>query len=260
MIPVAGTVEPIIFAHRGGAEEVPENTWTAFQHTRDLGVTHLETDAQLTADGEVVLSHDPTLERTYGQAGQISDYTYSELAKFSAPDGRQMPRLVDVLQEFPDLYLNVDAKSDAVALPLLRVLEQAEAFSRVLVASFSEKRLERIRAFDHPELTTSLGVSAVVRLVLAAQTVSAPETWRVPGPRHRVRAVQVPEKRGPIRVVDRRFIAAAHAAGLAVHVWTVNTAEQMVRLLDLGVDGIVTDRPTMLKEILIARGQWAENS
>lgn len=259
MIPVAANPYPILITHRGGGDEAPENSFAAFRRMGELGITHIETDAHLTADGVVVINHDETVDRTYDGVGAIEDLTYAEISEMRNSAGEQMPRLVDVLNEFPDLYFNIDAKSDAVVDPLVDVLTDADAFGRVLIASFSEKRLEKIRDLDIPELSTSLGVAAVVRLMLASETVSSAETWRVSGPKAQVRAVQVPEKMRGIRVVNPRMIATAHTAGLAVHVWTVNEPAAMVRLLDWGVDGIVTDRPTMLREILRARGQWDGN-
>jgi Glycerophosphoryl diester phosphodiesterase len=163
-----------------------------------------------------------------------------------------------VLEAFPDLAFNIDAKSEGVVEPLLDVLDAHAAFGRVLLASFSERRLNRIRRSGHRELTTSLGATAVARLLAAAETGTNPTSWHVPGPRQGVRAVQVPPSYGPVPVVTTRFVAAAHAAGIAVHVWTVNKEEEMVGLLDLGVDGIVTDRPTLLREVLRRRGQWDE--
>lgn len=258
MIPVAADPLPILIAHRGGGDEVTENSFAAFHHARDLGVRYVETDAQVTADGVVVLSHDETVDRCYDGTGLIGEMTYDEICALRNEAGEQMPRLSDVLAEFPDQYFNIDAKTDAVVDPLLEVLNEADANGRVMAASFSEKRLERLRAQADPELSTSLGIAAVVRLMLASETVSAAETWRVGGPTRGVRAAQVPEKSRGIRVVTPRFIATAHTAGMAVHVWTVNEPAAMVRLLDWGVDGMVTDRPTMLREILRARGQWRD--
>lgn len=260
MMPVIGDPDALIIAHRGGGEEAPENSWSAFNHLRELGIKHLETDAHLSADGVVVLSHDPTVEREYGGEGAIAELTYPEILQLRNSAGEQMPRLIDVLEQFPDFYLNVDAKTDEVVEPLLQVLRDAEAADRTLVASFSEKRLERVREENIPGLSTSLGVAAIVRLMLAAETVSGADTWRVPGPELGVTAAQVPEKVRGARVLNPRFIATAHRAGLAVHVWTVNDAESMVRLLDWGVDGIVTDRPTMLQEILLARASGSDEA
>ncbi len=256
MIPVAANPFPHLIAHRGGGDEAPENSYAAIRAMRNLGVHYLETDCQVTADGVVVLNHDETVDRCYDGTGLVQDLTWDELSKLRNAADERMPRLDEVLEEFPELYLNLDAKTDAVVEPLLATLAEQDAFGRTLIASFSEKRLEKIRAVDDPQLTTSLGVAPVVRLMFAAETVSSAESWRVATSSSSIRAVQVPERMRGIRVVNPRFIATAHAAGLAVHVWTVNEPAQMVRLLDWGVDGLVTDRPTMLREILRARGQW----
>lgn len=256
MIPVVADPNPIIMAHRGGGDEAVENSFGAFREMYGLGIRHIETDAQLTADGVVVLNHDETVERMYGTQGVIAEMTYAEIAELRNASGEQMPRLDEVLEEFPELHFNIDAKTDQVAMPLVELLESTGALDRTLIASFSEKRLEKIRSLDLPDLTTSLGVAAVVRLMLASETVSTADTWRVNGPMNHVRAVQVPEKMKGIRVVNPRLIATAHTAGLAVHVWTVNEPAAMVRLLDWGVDALITDRPTMAREILRARNQW----
>jgi len=258
VISVAADPYPLVIAHRGGGDEAPENSFTAFSAMHELGVRYIETDAHLTADDVVVLNHDEVIDRTYDGEGRISEMTYEEICQYRNSAGETMPRLVDALESFPELFWNIDAKSDDVVDPLLEILAEREAFGRVLLASFSEKRLNRIRDCEEPELTTSLGVPAVVRLMLASETVSAAETWRVDGPHQHVRAVQVPEKMKGIRVVNPRFVATAHTAGLAVHVWTVNEPDAMVRLLDWRVDGLITDRPTMLREILKARGQWRD--
>lgn len=258
MFPVAADPFPILLAHRGGGDEAPENSLTAFKRMQDLGVRHIETDVHLTEDGVVVLSHDETVDRCFDGAGAIAQMTYRDILQLRNEAGEQMPRLEDALSEFPDLHFNIDAKTDAVVEPLVEVLAETDAFPRTLVASFSEKRLERVREVEDPRVSTSLGTAAVVRLMLAAETVSSADTWRVLGPDRSVRAVQVPEKMRGLRVVTPRLIATAHTAGLAVHAWTVNEPAAMVRLLDWGVDGLVTDRPTMLREILRARGQWAE--
>lgn len=254
MYPVLGD-GPLVLAHRGGGAEAPENTPEAFQALRDIEVYHVETDAHLSADGQVVLNHDPKVDRTYSASGEIREMTWSQLEQLRGADGSRMMRLVDALDAFPDMYFNIDAKSEDVARPLLEVLREREALGRVLVASFNESRLRRLRR-EESRLVTSLGVAAVTRLVAAAQLAQPATRLRVPGPLEGVWAVQVPEKMGAIRVVDRRFVATAHALGCAVHVWTVNDESQMHRLLDLGVDGIITDHPTLARRVLEERGQW----
>lgn len=259
MIPVAGRT-PLVIAHRGGAKEAVENSWESLEHTWDLGVRHYETDVQLSADGEVMLMHDDDLQRCYGQPGDVSDYSFEELTNFPNASGQPMPRLRDVLAEYPDMYFNIDAKTDAVTQPLLSVLEEEGALDRTLVSSFSEKRLREVRQSDLPGLSTSLGVGGVAKLVGASASGGSAQGWGVPGIDKGVRAAQVPTERSGIPIVTKRFIATAHRAGLAVHVWTIDDVDEMNRLFDWGVDGIVTDVPSVAKQILIERGQWAPPS
>ena len=146
--------------------------------------------------------------------------------------------------------------------PLLDVIAEHGAADRVLVASFSEPRLRAVRdiAASDPSraVATSLGTEAVVRLVGAAKTATNPGCWHVPGPRQGAIAAQVPMQQGPIRVVDERFVATAHTLGLAVHVWTINTVADILRLLEVGVDGIITDRPAFVRDFLDTRGLWTQ--
>ncbi len=260
MIPVAGLGgHPVILAHRGGGDEAPENSLDAVAHMHSLGIRHFETDAHATADGVVVLHHDDTVRLDPNKTAAISELTWEQLRGITTTSGQPIPLLGEVLDAEPGLYLNIDAKSDNVVDPLLNELSDHHAFERVLIASFSEARLQRVRTQVRADrLTTSLGVSAVARLVAAAHMGMHPDTWRVPGPRRGVRAVQVPPTFRGVPVVTPRFIATAHAYGLAVHVWTVNDPADMIRLLDMGVDGLITDRPTLARELLRARGQWRE--
>lgn len=258
MIPVVAGGCPLVFAHRGGGAEVAENSMAAFDRMRSIGVRHIETDVHVTADGRVVVHHDDLIDRTYDGNGRVENLTWPELVTMRNGAGERMPLLEEVFETYPDLWFNIDAKSDGVVEPLLATLERCKAFDRVMLASFSERRLQRIRAMAPGKVSTSLGVSAVARLLGAAQTATNAGSWHVPGPRQGVRAVQVPHYQGPIRVVDPRFIATAHTLGLAVHVWTINEPAEMVELIEMGVDGIVTDRPSMMRELLIARGQWRE--
>lgn len=258
MIPVVADGHPLVFAHRGGGDEAAENSSAAFDRMRALGVRHIETDVHCTRDGYVVIHHDDTVDRTYDGSGKISDLTWGELQTFRNEAGQRMQLLSEVLDNYPEFWLNIDAKSDDVVDPLLQLLDRMEAFDRVMLASFSEKRLTKIRRQVRGRVSTSLGMSAVLRLVAAAQSATAPGSWRIPGPNVGVRAVQVPHYYGPIPVVTKRFIAAAHHLGLAVHVWTINDPDEMNDLIDLGVDGLITDRPSLAKEILLQRGLWQE--
>ena len=189
--------------------------------------------------------------------------TWRELSKLRHRDsGEQMPLLAQVLEAFPDMYFNIDAKEPGVEGPLLDVIADHGAADRVLVASFSEPRLRAVRdiAASDPAraVATSLGTEAVVRLVGTAKSATNPAWWHVPGPRQGAIAAQVPMQQGPIRVVDERFVATAHTLGLAVHVWTINTVADILRLLEVGVDGIITDRPAFVRDFLDARGLWTQ--
>lgn len=256
MIPVAARPNPVLFAHRGGGAEAPENSWTAFRRAVAMGITHIETDVHLSRDGRVVVIHDPVLDRTYDISGTVGQHTASELAAARNAAGEAPPFLDDVLREFPDTYFNIDAKEDAVVEPLMDTLERHDAFGRVMIASFSQNRLDQVRRSFARELSTSLSSKEVASLVAASTLVVNPESLRVPGPFRSARAAQVPTHYGPVKVVTPRFVATAHTMGLAVHVWTVDESDEMARLLDMGVDGLITDRPTVAIEVLKARGQW----
>ncbi|MGO1172888.1 MAG: glycerophosphodiester phosphodiesterase family protein [Actinomycetaceae bacterium] len=248
-------VGPVAIAHRGGSDEVPENTAAAAAHAARLGVV-LETAVRLTADGEVVLFHDDDLARTTSATGPVESLTWQAVSALSVAGGGPPARLVDVLADHPDLRLNIDAKTDEVVGPLVGVLSDAGAPGRVCLASFSDDRLARIR--DTLPAATSLGRLGVARLVAGAflPLVGRALVAGVPGPEDGVVAVQVPESFRGVPVVTTSFVAAAHRRGLQVHVWTVNDRADMERLLDLGVDGIITDRPTVLVDVLGRRGPW----
>jgi glycerophosphoryl diester phosphodiesterase len=234
---------PLPFAHRGGGLENPENTMRAFQHAIDLGFRHLETDAHLTADGKVVAFHDPVLDRLTDGTGAVANLAWETVAE-ARIGGEPLVLLADLLERFPDAKVNIDPKHDAVVEPLARLLLDLDAVDRVGIGSFSARRLARMRALCGPTLVTSVGPHQIARMRYlpwgpwAATCVQVPETW------------------WRLRIVDRRFIRACHRRGLHVHVWTVDDADAMHRLLDAGVDGLMTDRPVVLKQVLQDRGEW----
>lgn len=258
MIPVSSRVGPILLAHRGGGDESSENTLEGFAYAHDLGIRHIETDVHLSADGEVVISHDPTVDRCYDGTGLIAETTWRDLSALRTANGERMPLLGEALERFPDMYFNIDAKAAGVEGPLLDVIEGCDAWDRVVLASFSESRLRWIREKTQMRVATSIGVDAVARLVGAAKTASGPRWWRVPGAKQGVVAAQVPVFYGPLTVVDRRFVAAAHTLGLAVHVWTVDEPDDVLHLIEVGVDGFVTNRPRALRDFLLERGMWEQ--
>ncbi|MFN8051295.1 MAG: glycerophosphodiester phosphodiesterase [Acidimicrobiales bacterium] len=244
---------PIPFAHRGGAGAWPENTMPAFQGAVDLGYRYLETDVHLTADGVLVAFHDDRLDRVTDLVGVISELPYASVAR-ARVDGREpIPLFEDLLTSFPDIRINVDPKNDNTVEPLAAMLLKHNAIDRVCVGAFSDKRLDRMRALCGPELCTSMGPRRVGRL-LAATT---PGTRRVGRPPSFVEgAAQVPTHQKGVPLVTSSFVEGAHRLGVQVHVWTIDDPAEMRRLLDLGVDGIMTDQPIVLKDVLTERGQW----
>jgi glycerophosphoryl diester phosphodiesterase len=241
---------PLAFAHRGGAAAGDENTAAAFGRAIALGYRYLETDVHATADGVPVVLHDPDLERVSGTAGLVAGLRWADLATVRVGGAAAVPRLDDVLDAWSQTRFNIDVKADAAAGPAVAAVQRVGAQDRVLLASFDDGRLVRLRALAGPRVVTSLGRRAVARLRAASL---AGLRFR---PAATVVAAQVPVRHGRLTVVDRRLLACAHRAGLQVHVWTVDEPDEIRRLLDLGVDGIMTDRVETLRDVYAERGLW----
>jgi glycerophosphoryl diester phosphodiesterase len=241
---------PLAFAHRGGAAEGDENTAEAFGRAVAMGYRYVETDVHATADGVPVVFHDRDLRRLTGSPGTVGALRWADVATLRIGGAGAVPRLDDVLGAWPEIRFNVDVKEDAAAEPAVATLRRAGAAGRVLLASFSDRRLATLRALAGPDFATSLGRRSAARLK-AASLAGLPV--RLPAP---VVAAQVPPRAGRIGVVDRRFVTYAHRLGLQVHVWTIDDPAEMNRLLDLGVDGIMTDRIEVLRDVYAARGLW----
>ena len=248
---------PIAFAHRGGALEAPENTWEAFRHAADLGYRYIETDVHATADGIVVTAHDPDLSRTMGRPGVIRGMRWSALSTLR-PSGSDspLPRLDEVLASWPELRWNIDAKHDSVVGPLIETIHRCSAIDRVCITSFDERRTARIRRALGPRLCSGIGPFATAALRIGS-VLPRPAERHAANWLAKYGAAQVPVRQGRLPLVDPKFVAAAHRLGLAVHVWTVDDPDEMRRLVHLGVDGIMTDRPSTLKDVLDAKGRWS---
>ena len=245
---------PIVVAHRGGAGECPENTAEAFLTMVERGFRYLETDARATLDGVAVLSHDATLDRTVGVGGKVRGYTWRELARVRGREGRPAAMRVDeAFEKYPDAVFNIDAKSDDVAAPLARAIREAGAQRRVCVASFSERRLRRLRG-ELPGTASSLGIGAIARIVAASRARKGAVRRRLLKGLPEAQVAQVPLSFRGVPVLTERFVASAHEAGIAVHAWTIDDVDVAARLLDMGVDGIITDVPTAMYEGLRERG------
>jgi glycerophosphoryl diester phosphodiesterase len=261
---------PMAFAHRGGAAHAPENSWQAFEHALGLGYWYLETDLQATADGVLIAFHDRTLDRVTDRTGRIARLPYRTVAEARIAGTEPIPRLDDLLAAWPDVRFNIDLKDAPAIGPLAEVLRRTGSWDRVCVTSFSAARLRTARrALDRPVCMAAspFGIS-MVRFGgprgprdqrRPAQTRRGPA--QAPRGAHLamaermtragVRCAQVPAS-----VATPAFVSRAHGLGLQVHAWTVNSPAVMGRLLDTGVDGIMTDQTVALRDVLISRGQW----
>lgn len=242
---------PLAFAHRGGAASGLENTRAAFARAAELGYRCMETDVHATADGALVAFHDATLERTTDRSGALAELSWEEVSRARVAGREPVPLFADLLRAFPHVRWNIDVKAEAALVPLLDLLERENAWGRVCVGSFEEARVARARTLAGPKLLTSLGTSGVLALRMRAYRLP----WRLPAG---AGCAQVPERHGRIRVVDPAFVRAAHARGLQVHVWTVNDRARAEALLDMGVDGIMTDHLEMLRDVFTERGAWPQ--
>ncbi len=246
---------PIAFAHRGGSLNAPnvgiENSLAAFAHAYGLGFRYFEIDVHVSADGRVYVFHDDTLERMTGNRASIASLT-ADLVDVELLGGREpIPTLEALMKTFPDVRFNIDVKSEEAVEETCAVIEDYDAFDRVCLASFDHDRVQRLRQRLPGVATASSSREAAMVKLLPALLLR----------RTKVQAavcLQVPERRHGIRVVTRRFVRRAHALGMQVHVWTVDDADSINRLLDLGVDGIISDRTDILKDVLVARRMWRD--
>jgi glycerophosphoryl diester phosphodiesterase len=270
----------LAYAHQGGAWEAPPSTLYAIRAALGAGATAIELDVHSTADGELVVCHDSTVDRTTDGSGAIAAMTLAEIQRLDnaywfvpgadAAPGRapgdypfrgrapedpdfRIPTLREVLEQFPGVLLNLDVKQTAPAVEpyeeaLARLLAEFERHDDVIVASFSDEAIVRFAAFA-PDVPVSAGMAATARFWREVQAGDPPSLPPVPGSGPPV-AFQVPEVYGEIRVVDRRFVDAAHTVGAAVHVWTIDDEASMRRLVGAGVDGIITDVPSVLRRVL----------
>lgn len=254
----------LAFAHRGGAYhpevEGLENTRAAFEHAVSLGYDYLETDVHVTRDGVLLAFHDEVLDRVTDGSGAVATLAAADVRRARVGGREQVPTMADLMHAFPDARFNIDLKSEGAVQPLADLIEAEQAHDRVLVGSFSPARLRAFRRATGGRVATSGHPLEVVAYLLLPGRLARLLT------RGRVAALQVPADR-PLRllgrerrvpVVTRRAVRRAHAGRAHVHVWTIDDAAEIDRLLDLGVDGIFTDRTDVLREVLVERGRWRE--
>ena len=233
-----------IFAHRGGSIESYENTIESFNYAVDLGWEYIETDVQLSSDGVPYIFHDDDLHRFIGKKLRFNDLNSNELNKIKLFDRFLIPTLKECMEAFPNTKFNIDLKTNEVMGPAMKYLHSINAHSRVCIASFSDQRLDFVKK-NYPKFCRSMGPSEILSLKLNSLGLKKflPEAD----------CVQIPIYKYGIKLATKKLIETAHRLNLKVHVWTINDAATMDRLIDLGVDGIITDKPNLLKERIAAK-------
>lgn len=250
--------EILAFAHRGGALHpgIPglENTLAAFRHAVDLGYRQLETDVHLTSDGVLVAFHDEDLDRVTDATGRIAELPWERVRQARIAGTHPIPTLAELFDAFPAATFHLDLKAPGTPRALAEFLRARDAWHRAVVGSFSERRLREFR-----RLTRGAGRTATTPAEIVCHLVLPWRLARALTGRSAV-STAVPHHAHPlglrVTVASRRFVAAMHRSGLAVYVWTIDDPAEMTELLDRGVDGLMTDRTDLLKELLVARGQW----
>ncbi len=251
---------PLVFAHRGGGGLFPENTLLAFEDSAKLGVDFLELDVHSTADGTLVVLHDGSVDRTTDGSGKISEMTLAEVKKLDAGypfttdggktfpfrgKGISVPTLAEIFDALPEMKFNIEPKQQTPSIikPLCNLIRERKMIDKVIVGSFSQSVIDDFRG-ECPEVATSASPSEVSKF-LALEKTGISESYSPP-----MQALQIPERIGGIQIVTKDFVEAAHKRNLKVHVWTINQPADMRRLLETGVDGIMTDYPDRLINLL----------
>ncbi|CAA9262141.1 MAG: Glycerophosphoryl diester phosphodiesterase [uncultured Acidimicrobiales bacterium] len=222
---------------------------TAFAAAVAMGYRYVETDVHATADGTLVAFHDHTLDRVTDMTGEVGRLPYADVRRARVGTD-SIPLLEDILGTWPDLRVHIDAKHLAAAAPLVAAVDRTGAHDRVCIGSFSDRTVHALRRLSHGRICTWMGRLEILSLRLAS--FGAPTPGSVAG------CAQVPVRRGRLLLLDRRLVDTAHQRGIGLHVWTINDRDEMERLLDLGVDAILSDRPTVLKQVLTGRGLWID--
>lgn len=238
----------VCFAHRGGALENAENTKQAFSAAIELGYRFIETDVQATADGVVLVFHDDTLERMTDGSGLVSSLPYSEVRQTRIRGTEPIMTLEEALLEFPDTRFNIDIKTDHALEPTLALARKMGCLDRVCLASFSDARLRELRARFGPQVCSGASPRDVSMLKFGS--------WGVPNQGTPANCAQVPVRQFGVTLVTPRFVKHSNDHGIAVHVWTIDEESEMRRLIRLGVNGIMSDRPSLLKKVAQEEGVW----
>ncbi|MGB3762926.1 MAG: glycerophosphodiester phosphodiesterase family protein [Ornithinimicrobium sp.] len=248
----------VAMAHRGFSLAGLENSMAAFEAAVELGYRYVETDTHATSDGVAVAVHDPTLDRVTDRIGVIAQLPWRTVSQALIGGREPIPRLDELLHAWPTLRINIDVKSDSAVAPTVAAIERAQAHDRVCIGSFSDRRRrETLRRLSRPVARSAGQIAGAGFRLGSALPHRLGHRITQRSLRH-LDAVQLPAQRYRVPLVTGPSVDAAHRAGLVVHVWTINDVAEMNALLDLGVDGLISDRADLLKDVLIQRGQWAE--
>ena len=230
-----------VLAHRGGAEESFENTIESFKYSESIGCEFIETDVQASSDGVPYIFHDDDLSRIVNKKVNFNDLSSEEIDNLNIFENKKIPKLSETLKRFPNLFFQIDFKTDEVVKPALDVINKLDVSNRVCIASFSSKRLELVRSLN-PNLCISMGPNEVFKTLLAS--------WNIYRGDLIGDCLQIPMTYYGIKIVSKRFIDFIHSKGLKIMVWTINDEKTFEYLIKLNVDGIITDRPKLLFETL----------
>jgi glycerophosphoryl diester phosphodiesterase len=216
----------------------------AFEYAINLGYRYIETDVQVTSDGVLVAFHDFNLKRTCGIDSRIGEMTWKQVGAARVDGIAPIPTLEELLGAWPDVRVNIDCKTDDSVDALVSSLRRTNSLDRVCVGAFSDRRIRKLRSILGSDLCSALGPAGVSSLLWGRMRKTAALT------------AQVPVRQGPLVIINERFLARAHRLGLHVHAWTIDEPSEMNDLLDLGVDGVMTDRPMVLRDVMGERGVW----
>lgn len=238
----------LAFAHRGGNEFAPENSFRAFKSAVDIGYKYLETDVHLTKDGFLIAFHDDTLDRVTDKSGLIRDLTLSEIKKAKIAGTDEIPLLSELLNSFTDCFFNIDCKVDETVQPLINLINNKDFINRVCIGSFSQKRINFIRKSLGKDVKTSMGPAEVILSKFLSYTSL--------GYNFKSSYTSIPIRRYGINLLDERNINYLKSNNQKVIAWTINDEDQMKMLINIGIDGIMTDNLTLLKKVLIEENLW----
>ena len=224
------------FVHRGDTSIFLENTIEAFQSAISLGYQYLETDLRETSDGKIITFHDPNLKRITGANITISETKFSDIRMRRLPSRETIPTIDELLEEFPDSFFNMDLKVNQIEEKVLKKINSHNALERVCLGSFNSKVIKKINSLE-PKILTSMGISQVIMYKFFQK-------------KNLSKLIQIPTHWKGIKVITKKFIDRLHNDGLKVHVWTINKEKEMQSLIDLGVDGIMTDNASGLIKVM----------